>query len=158
MAFSPRELLVQWRMDYSKHCRVLPGTYCEVHDEPSPSNTMTPQTHKAIVMGLTGNLQGTVKFFCLTSGCILKQRSFTPYPMPDRVIKRVNAIGIHEKQGCTFWFLNRRQEPYEWMDTVPEDDPSFKVYSRTRKRQHIPTSALSFQEWSSSPRKSTTRL
>jgi hypothetical protein len=41
-AFSPWELLVQWQIDYSKHCRVLPGTYCEVHDEPSPSNTMTP--------------------------------------------------------------------------------------------------------------------
>jgi len=46
--FSPRELLVRWRLDYTKHCRVLPGTYCEVHDEPSPSNTMTPRTHEAI--------------------------------------------------------------------------------------------------------------
>jgi hypothetical protein len=40
--YSPRELLVRWQIDYSKHCRVLPGTYCEVHDEPPPSNTMTP--------------------------------------------------------------------------------------------------------------------
>ena len=46
--FSPRELLVRWRLDYTKHCRVLPGTYCEVHDEPLPSNTMTPRTHEAI--------------------------------------------------------------------------------------------------------------
>jgi hypothetical protein len=46
--------------------------------------------------------------------------------MPDRVIKHVNAIGLHEKQGRTFRFLNRRQEPYEWMDTVPEDDPKFQ--------------------------------
>jgi hypothetical protein len=118
-AFSPRELLVWWQMDYSKHCRVLPGTYCEVHVEPSPSNTMTPRTHEAIAMGPTGNLQGRVKFFCFTTGCILKQRSFTPYPMPDRVIKCVNAIGLREKQDCTFWFLNRRQEPHEWTDTVP---------------------------------------
>jgi hypothetical protein len=46
--------------------------------------------------------------------------------MPDRVIKCVNAIGLREKQGCTFWFLNRRQEPYEWTDTDPEDDPEFQ--------------------------------
>jgi hypothetical protein len=58
--YSPQELLVRWQMDYSKHCRVLPGTYCEVHDEPSSSNTMMPQTHKAIAMGPTGNLKGTV--------------------------------------------------------------------------------------------------
>jgi hypothetical protein len=69
--FLPIELLVRWRMDYSKHCRVLPRTYCEVHDEPSPSNMMTPCTHEAIAMGPTGNLQGKVKFFCLNTGRIL---------------------------------------------------------------------------------------
>ncbi len=77
-------------------------------------------------MGPMANLQGTVKFFCLTTGRILKRRLFTPYPMLDRVIKRVNAIGLCEKQGHTFWFLNRRREPYEWMDTIPEDDPKFQ--------------------------------
>ncbi len=28
LIYSPRELLVFWRLDYKKHCRVLPGTYC----------------------------------------------------------------------------------------------------------------------------------
>ena len=54
--FSPRELLVRWRLDYKKHCRVLPGTYCEVHDEPVPTNMMTTRTHKCIALGPTGNL------------------------------------------------------------------------------------------------------
>jgi len=106
--FSPRELLVRWRLDYAKHCRVLPGTYCEVHDKPSPSNTMTPRMHEAIAVGPTRNLQGSVKIFCLNSGRILKRRSFTTLPMPDRVLKRVNDIGLREKQGRTFRFLNRR--------------------------------------------------
>ncbi len=34
--YSPRELLLRWQLDYKKHCRVLPGTYCEVHDELFP--------------------------------------------------------------------------------------------------------------------------
>jgi hypothetical protein len=55
--FSPRKLLVRWKLDYKKHCRVLPGTYCEVHDEPSPLNTMTPCTHEAIALGPMGNLR-----------------------------------------------------------------------------------------------------
>jgi hypothetical protein len=38
----------------------------------------------------------------------------------------VNAIGLHKKQGQAFRFLNCRQEPYEWMDVVPEDDPEFQ--------------------------------
>ncbi len=42
LIYSPRELLVCRQLDYKKHCRVLPGTYCEVHDEPSPSNMMVP--------------------------------------------------------------------------------------------------------------------
>ena len=110
---SPQELMVRWKLDYKRHCRALPGTYCEVHDEPIPSNTMESQTHAAIALGPTGNMQGSVKFYCLTTGCVLKQQSFTPIPMPDCVIKRVNAIGLRERQGQDFRFLNCRKEPYE---------------------------------------------
>ncbi len=124
--FSPRELIVRWKLDYKKHCRVLPGTYCEAHDEPVPTNTMAWRTHECIALGPTGNLQGTVKFYCLTTGRVLKRRAFTAMPMPDRIIKRVNAIGQREKQGREFRFLNRRKEPYEWTDSVPEDDPEFQ--------------------------------
>jgi hypothetical protein len=123
---SPCELLLRWRLNYKKHCRVEPGTYCEVHDEPTPTNTMAPRTHAAIALGPTGNLQGSVKFYCITTGRKMKRRSFTPMPMPDHVIQRVNAIGKQERQGRTFRFLNRRGEPFEWTDEVPEDDPEFQ--------------------------------
>ncbi len=63
----PWKLLLQWRLDYKKHCRVPPGTYCEVHDEPMPTNTMAWWTHKGIVLGPTGNLQGSVKFYCINT-------------------------------------------------------------------------------------------
>jgi hypothetical protein len=46
--------------------------------------------------------------------------------MPDRVIKRVNMIGEREGQGRTFRFLNCYKKPYEWTDSVPEDDPEFQ--------------------------------
>jgi hypothetical protein len=87
---------------------------------------MVACTHEAIATGPTGNLQGSVKFYCLNTGRILKRMSFTPLPMPDRIIKRVNQIGSKEKQGRTFRFLNRKKEPYEWTDEVPEDDPEFQ--------------------------------
>ena len=98
--YSPCELLVRWYLDYKKHCCVLPGMYCKVHNEPIPSNTMTPHTHWGIVCSPTGNLQGNVKFYCLKTGRILKRWSFTPLPMPDSVIKQVNQIGLHKKQGA----------------------------------------------------------
>ena len=87
---------------------------------------MVPRTHEAIALGPTGNLQGSVKFYCINTGQVLKRRSFTPMPMPDSVIQRVNKIGEREMQGHTFRFLNRRGEPYEWTDTIPEDDPDFQ--------------------------------
>jgi hypothetical protein len=96
--FLPWELLVQWQLNNAKHCIVLPRTYCEAHDEPSPcSNTMVACTHETIALGPTGNLQGSVKFHCLNTGRILQHRSFTPYPMPDQIIKKVNCIGAKEK-------------------------------------------------------------
>jgi hypothetical protein len=71
--YSPRELLLRWRLDYKKHWRVLPGTYCKVHDKPVPTNTMAWCTHECIALGPMGNLQGRVKFYCLTTGRVLKQ-------------------------------------------------------------------------------------
>jgi hypothetical protein len=47
-------------------------------------------------------------------------------PMPDRVIKRVNTIGLREKQRRTFRFTDRSKEPYKWTDSIPEDDPDFQ--------------------------------
>jgi len=122
----PQELLVRWKLDCAKHCHVLPGTYCEVHDKPSLSNSMTPHTHACIACGPTGNLQGSVKFYCLTTGRILKRRSWTALPMPDNVIDKVNRIGKSEPQGREFRFLNRSKEPFSWTDSVPEDDPEFQ--------------------------------
>jgi hypothetical protein len=101
---SPRELLLRWRLNYKKHCRVEQGTYCEVHDEPIPTNTMASRTHVAIALGPTGNLQGSVKFYCITTGRILKRRSFTPMPMPDHVIQRVNMIGSERSRVKHFGF------------------------------------------------------
>jgi hypothetical protein len=37
--YSPWELLVRWRLDYAKHYRGMPGTYCEVNNKPILLNT-----------------------------------------------------------------------------------------------------------------------
>ena len=66
--FLPRELLIRWWLNYKKHCRVMSGTYCEVHDEPVPTNTKVARMHEAIALGPTGNLQGSVKFYCIHTG------------------------------------------------------------------------------------------
>ncbi len=87
---------------------------------------MVPWMHKGIALGPTGNLQGTIKLYCLNTGRVLKHHSFTPLPMPNSVIQQVNTIGLKEKQGRSFRFLNRQKEPYEWINEVPEDDLKFQ--------------------------------
>ncbi len=60
---SPRKILYRHKLDFAKHCRLPFGTYCEVHKEPMPTNSMVTCSTPAIVLGPTGNLQGTYKFF-----------------------------------------------------------------------------------------------
>ncbi len=91
--YLPQDILVRWWLDYKKHCRVLPGTYCEVNDEPDPLNSMVGRTHESIALSPMGNLQRSVKFFCLNMGRVLKRQLFTALPMPTRVIKWVDRIG-----------------------------------------------------------------
>ncbi len=86
--YSPCELLVQWHMDYKKHCRVLPGTFCKVHNEPVLLNTMEPKTHEAIALGPTGNLQGSMKFYSLKMGRVLEHCSFTAMPCQIEYLNR----------------------------------------------------------------------
>ena len=46
-----------WGIIYiGKHFKLVVLTYCEVHNEPDPSNTMTPITHEDIFLDPTVNL------------------------------------------------------------------------------------------------------
>ena len=108
------------------HCRVLPGSYCEVHDDPNPSNTTVIRNHEGISLGPTGNLQGRVKFYCLNIGRVLNQRAFTEIPMPTAVIAKVNNISKKDNQGKEFRFLNQNKEPFDWTDEVPDNDGEFQ--------------------------------
>ena len=78
-------------LDFAKHCKSPFGTYFEVHNEPTLTNNMVTCSTPAIVLGPTGNMQGTYKFFSLATGKKVEQLVFTPYSMPDSVIKKIEA-------------------------------------------------------------------
>ena len=59
-------------------------------------------------------------------GRMLKRRLFTALPMPTRVIKWVDTIGVQDGQGQEFCFLNRNKDAFTWTDEVPPDDPAFQ--------------------------------
>ena len=98
---------------WKKHCHLVVGTYCEVHNKSDPSNTMTTRTHREIALGLTGNLNGTNKFFCLKTERILKRWKWTEYHMPQQVINTVNKCGGKPKKteyGANLEFRNHTRD------------------------------------------------
>jgi hypothetical protein len=117
---SPREIVYQHKLDFAKHCKSPFGTYCEVHDELTPTNTMVTRSIPAIVLGPTGNLQGTYRFFSLATGKKVKRRAFTPYHMPDSVIKKVEAYAKLTALPGIFDFADRNGILFEWNEEVDE--------------------------------------
>ncbi|KAL7464347.1 hypothetical protein ACHAXS_004676 [Conticribra weissflogii] len=110
---SPKEIVTRQQVDYNKHCKAEFGCYCEVFDDPTPSNTLTPRTQPAICLGPTGNLQGTYKFFSLRTGLVLKRRQFKCLPMPDSMISTLNNWEARGEHGNLI-FANRRGIPFTW--------------------------------------------
>ena len=49
--------------DFNVHCRVPFGSYCQTHEENTPTNTNAPRTIGAIALFHSGNLQGGYDFF-----------------------------------------------------------------------------------------------
>jgi hypothetical protein len=125
--FSPREIILRNRLDYSHHCKALFGSYCETHEDNEPTNSMQSRTLPAICLGPTGNMQGTYNFLNLTTGHVIKRRRFHEIPAPDLVIKRVNDLASTNGVSSTLVFANRHKIPFDWPDNdAPQDglDPT----------------------------------
>ena len=132
---SPKTLMTGVKLDYNKHFRFPFGSYVQVHDEPSPTNSPTTRTIRAITLGPTGNLQGGFKFLNLWTGKKITIRNWTHLPMPIEVIKRVNEIGTAQGQPTLLTFQDRHvhdnndPDPYFHpidckIEGVIDDEPS----------------------------------
>jgi hypothetical protein len=115
---SPRKIVMRHKLDFTKHCRAQFGSYCKAHDEPVLTNTMVTHSTPAIVLGPTGNLQYTYKFFSLETGKKIKRRKLTAYSMPDSVIKQVEAFG--KSSSGVFDFSDRNGILFKWNEVVDE--------------------------------------
>jgi hypothetical protein len=70
-----------------------------------------------IILGPTGNLQGTYTFYNLATGKKIKRRMFMPYPMPNLVIKKIEKFGAGKQDSFDFTDCNGAL--FEWNN---EDD------------------------------------
>ncbi len=116
---SPREIVYRRKLNFKKHCKALFGSYAETHEEPNPTNGMMARGSPGIILGPTGNEQGTYKVMNLATGKKIKRRSFTKMPMPNSAITRVETLGIRAGKG-TLDFTDRNGILFEW--NVEVDD------------------------------------
>ena len=71
---------------------MLFGSYCRVHEENAPRNSMAARTQGTLSLGPSGNIQGAHKFYSLTTGKVITRRAWTLLLMLPGVIERVNTL------------------------------------------------------------------
>jgi hypothetical protein len=109
--FSPRTIMTGTTLDYENHCKLPFGAYVETHEERSRTNTLYELTQGAICLGPISNFQGSYKFLCLNTGRKITRKQFREGPMPEHVIKRVEAIAERDKQLGNMVFTDRYGNP-----------------------------------------------
>ena len=99
--FSPKAILAGEAVHF-KYYSMPFGTYCQIHEEDGPQNSMAARTQGAIVLGPSGNMQGGHKFLSLQSGRVVTHRTWTILPMPNNVIDHVGLLGANQPFLLTF--------------------------------------------------------
>jgi hypothetical protein len=87
---SPHTIMTGKAIDYHRHCKIMFGTYAQVHEDHDKS--MQARTTGAIALRPTGNDQGGFYFMSLTTGKVLNRNHWHELPMPQDVVKRVHDL------------------------------------------------------------------
>ena len=125
--YGPKTIMSGKVIDFTKFS--LPfGSYCQVHEEKLPRNTLASRTIGAISLGPSGNTQGGHRFLTLNTGKVVTRRSWDILPMPQSVIDRVNFLG--RDQPHLPIFTDRSG------DAIGDDDPFYEHSAQTDMDNH----------------------
>ena len=75
--YSPRMILHQQNLDFTKHCKYSFGLYVQGHDEPSPSNTNASRTLDCIYLRPVSSMQGGHELLHLATNKVVIRRRVT---------------------------------------------------------------------------------
>jgi hypothetical protein len=99
------------------------GSYCQVHEEKLPRNSLVNRTLGAISLGPSRNAQGRHNLFTLNTSRVITRWSWDVIPMPKSIVDRVNFIG--RDQPIQIVFLDRAGNPIGDGDANYEEDPAY---------------------------------
>jgi len=117
------------------------GSYVQVFEDNTPSNTTTSRNTGAIVLNPTGNAQGDYFFMSLVTGKRLSRHQWNEIPMTNAVISAVKAMA--EKEGLPL--IKGGVPLFEWPpnasveDFLEEDVESAEEYKNFTEDNFDPT-------------------
>jgi len=108
------------------------GMYAQVFEDNDPTNTNTSWTTGAIALNPTGNEQGDYYFMSLSTGKQLSRKKWTALPMPNKVIKAVEARAEAEGQplimgGCPLFEWAPKNQAVVENENEPTGDEDANV-------------------------------
>ena len=101
--------------------RIEFGSYAQVFEDNNPSNTLRARSLGAIALTPAGNAQGDYYFMSLATGHKVSRHTWTPLPMTDTAIARVEALALHEGQPM----LQDRGLVVDWRHDQPIDHTEY---------------------------------
>jgi hypothetical protein len=126
MEYSPKTIMSGERINCKHYC-VPFGTYCQVHAEDGPRNSMVARTQGAISLGPSKNRQGGQLFFTLTTAKVVVRHSWNIIPMPTAVIARVNALAADQPSLLTFYDRAGREIGDSDADAQQTGEPQYET-------------------------------
>ena len=96
-------------MYYNKDCRAALGAYVQTTTKKVVTNENPPRTYGYVVLGLSGNRQGSLECADLKTCKWVVRRLTKQMPWPDRIPKVVDTWGLNRKKtviGDFIQFLN----------------------------------------------------
>ena len=95
--FSPLTLVTRIQLDTNLHCRVCFGAYCEVNNEPTPSNTEMPRTTPCLALGPHDLIHGSYWFLSLKTGERIHRDNWTELPVTPTIVEMVHLLADNEQ-------------------------------------------------------------
>ena len=116
---------MQRSVSYKTYCKAEFGYYVEASTNTMLTSSQIPRRHDCIALGSSGNRQGLLTCFDLKTGSVVTRGIFDVLPMPDRIVKQVNACGMKSKKESRkikLKFKNSQRRKIDWDNEDLEDN------------------------------------
>jgi hypothetical protein len=94
--YSPRMILHQKNLDYSKNCKTTFGSFVQAHDKLNPKNDNSPRTLDCIYLRYTDSHQGGHELLHLPTNQVITRRNITKILITKAIQDQVADLAIAE--------------------------------------------------------------